>query len=76
MVDTNDTHNFIDARLVERHNIQIEDFGRSRVRVANDYVLNCDHKITRLPLVVNNYAFKIDFYVVPMGETDIVLRMI
>ena len=60
---------------MERHDIQIEEFGGIRVRVADGYVLNCDHKITRLPLEINNYAFRADFYVVPMGDIDIVLGL-
>ena len=45
------------------------------MRVVDDYVLNCDRKITGLSLEVNNYAFKAYFYVVPMGDTNIVLGM-
>ena len=41
--------------------------------IVDGYILNCDHKITRLPLEVNNYSFKTYFYVVPMGDIDIVL---
>ena len=75
LVDTNATHNFIDARLVEKRGIQTEEFGGIRLRVVDGYVLNYDRKITELPLKVNNYAFKIYFYVVPMGDIDIVLGM-
>ena len=75
MVDIGTTHNFIDTRLVERCGIQIEEFGGIRVRVVDGYVLNCDHKITGLPLEVNNYAFKAYFYVVPMGDRNVVLGM-
>ena len=75
LVDTSATHNFIDIGLVEKHGIQIEEFGGIRVRLVDGYVLNCDHKITELPLEVNNYAFKEYFYVVPMGDTYIVLGM-
>ena len=76
MVDTSATHNFIDARLVERCGIQTKDFGGIRVRVADGYVLNCDHKNTGIPLEVNNYVFKVDFYGVPMGDIDIVLGIV
>ena len=75
MFDTGATHNFMDARFVEKQGIQTKEFGGIRVRVANGYVLNCDRKIIGLPLEVNNYAFKEDFYVVPMGDTNIVLGM-
>ena len=60
---------------MERHRIQKKKFGAIRVRVGDGYVLNYDHNIIGLPLEVNNYAFKADFYVVPMRDTDIVLGM-
>ena len=75
MIDIGTTHNFIDARLMERCGIQTKVFGGIRVRVADGYDLNCDHKIIGLPLEVNNYVFKEDFYVVTMGDIDIVLGM-
>ena len=75
LVDIGATHNFIDARLVERRDIQTEEFGGIRVRVVDGYVLNCDCKITGLPLDINNYPFNKYFYVVPIGDTDIVLGM-
>ena len=40
------------------------------MRVVDGYVLNFDCKIIRLPLEVNNYAFKANFYVVSMRDTD------
>ena len=45
------------------------------MRVVDGYVLNYDRNIPRIPLEVNNYAIKGDFYVVPMGDTNIVLGM-
>ncbi|XP_059065756.1 uncharacterized protein LOC131857345 [Cryptomeria japonica] len=75
LLDTGATHNFIDARLVEKRGIQTEEFEGIRVRVANGYTLKCNRMITQLPLRVNNYEFKTDFYVVQMGNTDLVLGM-
>ena len=45
------------------------------MRVVDGYVLNCNCKITKLPLEVNNYAFKVGFYVVPNRDTNIVFGM-
>ena len=45
------------------------------MRVADGYILKCDRKITGLPLKINNFNFKADFYIVNMGDTDFVLRM-
>ena len=75
LLDTGATHNFIDARLVERRGIQTEEFEGIRVKVADGYTLKCDRKITDLPMRLNNYEFKTEFYVVNMGDTDVVLGM-
>lgn len=75
LLDTGATHNFIDSRLVERCGIQTEQFEGLRVRVVDGFVLKCDRKITKLPLKINNYDFKTNFYVVNMGDTDLVLGM-
>lgn len=45
------------------------------MRVANGYILKYDRKITGLPLRIHNFDFKADFYVVNMGDTDLVLGM-
>ena len=45
------------------------------MRVADGYILKCDRKITGLPLKINNFDFKANFYVVNMGDTDLVLGM-
>ena len=45
------------------------------MRVANGYILKYDRKITSLPLKINNFDFKVDFYVVNMGYTYFVLGM-
>ena len=75
MLDTSATHNLIDSRLIERHGIPTKQFEGLRVRVVDGYILKCDRKITSLPLKINNFDFKADFYVVNMGDIDLVLGM-
>ena len=75
LLDTGATHNFIDARLVERRGIHTENFEGIRVKVADGYTLKCDRMIRNLPMRLNNFEFKADFYVVNMGDTDMVLGM-
>lgn len=73
MLDTGATHNFIDARLVERCGIHTQSFEGIRVKVANGYILKCDRMIPDFPTRLNNFEFKADFYVVNMDDTDVVL---
>lgn len=47
---TNATHNFIDAKLVERRGIQTEEFEGIRVKVVDGYTLKCDRMIADLPM--------------------------
>lgn len=75
MLDIGTMHNFIDARLVERRGIQTEEFEGIRVRVVDGYTLKCDRMTSGLPLGINNFDFKADFYVVTMGDTNVVLGM-
>ena len=75
LLDTGVTHNFIDTRLVERRGILTEKFEGIRVKVVDGFTLRCDKMISKLPMRLNNYEFKADFYVVNMGEIDMVLGM-
>ncbi|XP_059068585.1 uncharacterized protein LOC131859077 [Cryptomeria japonica] len=69
------THNFIDARLLERRNICTKDFEGIRVKVVDGYTLKCEKMIPNLPIPLNTFKFKADFYVVNMKDIDMVLKM-
>ena len=75
LLDISATHNFIDARFVERRGLITEEFEGLRVKVADGYTLRCDRMVQDLPLHLNNYEFKVDYHVVNMGDMDIVLGM-
>lgn len=75
LLDTVVTHNCIDARLVDKRGIQTQEFEGIRVKVADGNVLICDKMISDSPIKLNNYEFKADFYVVNMGNMDVVLGM-
>ena len=55
--------------------IHTEKFEGIQVKVADGFTLRCDKMISKLPMHLNNYEFKTDFYVVNMGDTDMVLGM-
>ena len=58
MVDIGATHNFIDARFVERRGIMTEEFEGLPVQVADGYTLKCNRMVRNLPLRLNNYKFR------------------
>ena len=45
------------------------------MRVADGYILKCDRKIIGLPLKIKFFDVKVDFYVVNIGDIDLVLGM-
>ncbi|GLJ35771.1 hypothetical protein SUGI_0718350 [Cryptomeria japonica] len=69
------THNFIDEKLVARHGIQTREFEGMCVKVVDSYTLTCNKMITDLLMRLSDYEFKVDFYVVNMGDMDVVLGM-
>ena len=46
-----------------------------RVRIADRYILKCHRNIIGLPLKINNFDLRETFYVVNMGDTNLVLGM-
>ena len=65
MLDTGATHNFINEDFV----------AWCKLQVVDGYTLTCIRKVANLTLRLNNYELHSDFYVVNMGEIDIVLGM-
>ena len=50
-------------------------FEGIRVKVTNRYTLRCDRKILDLPMHLNNFEVNAYFYVLNMGDVDMVLWM-
>lgn len=75
LLDTGATHNFIDAQLVERCGIQTHEFEGIRVRVVDAYIHKCEKMVPDLPMKLNNCEFTAGFYVVNMGDTEVILGM-
>lgn len=73
MLDSGSTHNFIDAALVERHGLQTEKHEGFDVRVAGGTNLSSTHKVPKLNITLGNYTVTDDFYVIDLGDTNVVL---
>ena len=73
MTDGGVTHNFIDATLVARRPMDIEDFKGFNTVVADGFNMTCTQKIPRLAVTLGNYNLNDDFYVVDLADINIVL---
>lgn len=76
LIDTRATHKFIDAQLVARRGLQIEEHDGFRVMVANGDKLLYTRKISNLRIRFGDgYELEDEFYVVDMGDYDVILGM-
>ncbi|XP_057846650.2 uncharacterized protein LOC131056314 [Cryptomeria japonica] len=73
LIDTGATHNFIDEVVVAKKGLQTEEFEGFKVMVADGFHISCTKKILNLKMQLGNYEVKDDFYVVHIGDTDVVL---
>ncbi|XP_059078061.1 uncharacterized protein LOC131876635 [Cryptomeria japonica] len=75
LLDTGATHNFINEGLIAKRGIQTKEFEGFRVRVADGFILTCSRRVLNLPLRLNDYEFKADYYVVGLKEMEVILGM-
>ncbi|XP_059064922.1 uncharacterized protein LOC131856971 [Cryptomeria japonica] len=73
LIDTGAMHNFIDEVVVAKKGLQTEDFEGFKVMVADGFHISCTKKIPNMSMQLGNYEVKDDFYVVNIGDTDVVL---
>jgi hypothetical protein len=75
LIDGGATHNFIDASLVSRWALQIEEFEAFDVAVAYGHAVECLDRVPNLEMNLGNYTVRDTFYVVDLSDTDVVLRV-
>jgi hypothetical protein len=73
LIDGGAIHNFIDASLVSRHALQIEDFEGFHVVVADGHTMECLDIVPNLDMKLGNYTERDTFYVVDLLDIDVVL---
>lgn len=73
LVDRKTTHNFIDEGLVVKRVLQLEDFQGFSVMVANGFKISCTKKISQLSIQLGDYIVSDNFYVIGIGEVDVLL---
>jgi len=73
MIDGGATHNFIDASLVSRRALKIEDFEGFDVAVTDGHTMECMDIVPDLEVKLGNYIMIDTFCVVYLSDTDVVL---
>lgn len=62
-------------RVVNRRRLQIQEHEGFKVMVADGYKISGTRKIYNLSIQLGDYELKDEFYVVNIGDTDMVLGM-
>jgi len=73
LLDTGSTHSFIAEAAAERTGLPIQPRPRLTATVANGEKVPCPGVIRHAPLVVDNIAFCVDLFVMPLAGYDVVL---
>ena len=75
LIDTGATHNFIDEKFVTHRGLHTEEHRGFKVMVADGFKIDCTKKIFNLQLRLGDYDMTGDFFVVNIGDQDMVLGM-
>jgi hypothetical protein len=73
LIDGGATHNFINASLLSRQELQREEFEEFDVAVADRHTVECLYRVPNLNMKLGNDTVRDTFYVVDLSNTDVVL---
>jgi hypothetical protein len=73
LLDTGSTHNFLDWNLAKNLKLTIDITKSFKVKVANGAVINTKGEIKGLLVKVQGYQFQIDFSLLELGGSGIIL---
>ena len=73
LIDGGSTHNFIDQSLVLNCGLHVLRDKKFQVMVANRDKIECEGMCLALPLVIQGYHIKADFYILPVSACQVVL---
>jgi hypothetical protein len=75
LIDSGASHNFIDATMVDRKEIPMEEFEGFTVIIPGGYQMECTRWIPKLKITMGNYTLTDDFFVVDVPDTNVVLEV-
>ena len=73
LVDGGDTHNFIDADMVEKRNIPSDPFDGFTIIFLGHNTMQCNTWVPKLQVTIGNYTFGDSFDVVDVADNNVVL---
>ena len=73
MIGSGETHNFIDAHLVQRRAIPIDDFHGLSLFIQGDRTMQCMHYVPSLSVTMGTYTLVDHFFVVDIPGTNVIL---
>ena len=73
LIDGGSTHNFVDQSLVLNCGLPVLRDKKFLAMVANRDIIECEGMCLALPLVIQGYHIKADFYILPMVACQVVL---
>ena len=73
LIDSGATHKFIDAQLVQRMAIPIDDFEGFSVLVPGATTMQCMHYVPHLSVTMGTYTLTDHFFVVDIPDTNVIL---
>eukprot|EP01018_Ginkgo_biloba_P002087 Gb_15568 [translate_table: standard] len=73
LVDSGNTHNFIDSKLVSSTELKVEPLQNFQLAVANDTMMDCKGMVRGLKLQLDSYELSSNFYVVALPGVDVVM---
>jgi hypothetical protein len=75
LIDSGESHNFIDASLVDRREILMEEFEGFTMIILGGYEMECTIWIPKLKITMGNYTLTDDFFVEDVPDTNVVLEV-
>ncbi|RZS24170.1 hypothetical protein BHM03_00057209 [Ensete ventricosum] len=73
LINIGSTNNFVDSNVAARLTLQIKDYSRFDVKVANGRILNCNRKCSRVRLVLQGQEIVTDCFLLPLENYEAVL---
>ena len=73
LIDSGENHNFIDAQLVQRRGIHMEEFEGFSVLVPGARTLQCAKYVLALSITMGTYTLTDHFFVVDIPDTNVIL---
>ena len=73
LIDFGSTHNFLDASVLPRLQLQLDTFRVLEVKVANGIIIKTLGSCLGVTITIQGYQFVIDFNVLHLGGCEVVL---